>query len=173
MVLDALRGYVQLANGLTDVTRQRATQVAKQLLEQGGDVVDLAVSTAVSGNVARQAQSLAEDLLATSRTNRDLLVGLVRTEVERAVGRLGLVGADELAAMLRLVERLQSQLDAAIAFGGDGDDADAEEGTAAKKVPAKKVPAKKVPAKKVPAKKVPAKKVPAKKVVTRKGAGPR
>ena len=182
MVLDALRGYVQLANGLTDVTRQRATQVARQLLEQGGDVVDHAVSTAVSGNVARQAQSLAEDLLATSRTNRDLLVGLVRTEVERAVGRLGLVGADELAAMVRLVERLQGQLDAAIAFGGDdarrgrgrraradggaggqgprqegpgerGRQEDRQEG--ASKAPAKKVAAKKVPAKKIPAKKVP------------------
>ena len=194
MAFDALRGYVQLANGLTDVTRQRATQVAKQLLDQGGGVVDLAVSTAVSGNVARQAQSLAEDLLATSRTNRDLLVGLVRTEVERTVGRLGLVGADELAAMLRVVERLQSQLDAAIAFGG-GDDPAAETSAdqpsrkaaapaaprrqaAAKKVavrkaaakavvkkaPAKKAPAKKAPAKKAPAKKAPAKKAPAKKV---------
>lgn len=163
MVLDALRGYVQLANGLTDVTRQRATQVARQLLEQGGGAVDHAVSTAVSGTVARQAQSLAEDLLATSRTNRDLLVGLVRTEVERAVGRLGLVGADELAAMLRLVERLQSQLDAAIAFGGDGDaeraaSAPTEDPAAsAKKPAAKKATAKRVPAKKVATKKVPAK----------------
>ena len=177
MVLDALRGYVQLANGLTDVTRQRATQVARQLLDQGGDVVDHAVSTAVSGNVARQAQSLAEDLLATSRTNRDLLVGLVRTEVERAVGRLGLVGADELAAMFRLVERLQSQLDAAIAFGGDGaGDSDAEpapskRGAGTEKSATRKAPAKKVPATKVAAKKVAAKKVPAKKVPAKKGAG--
>ena len=31
---------------------------------------------------------------------------------------MGLVGADELNAMARVVERLQSQLDAAIAFGG-------------------------------------------------------
>jgi hypothetical protein len=177
MAFDALRGYVQLANGLTDVTRQRALQAARQLLDQGGDVVDLAVSTAVGGGVARQAQALAEDLLATSRTNRDLLVGLVRTEVERTVGRLGLVGADELAAMVRVIDRLQSQLDAAIAFGGRDEPVEVagartDAAVPAKKVPAKKVPAKKVPAKKVPAKKVPAKKVPAKKVPAKKaGSG--
>jgi Histone H1-like nucleoprotein HC2 len=181
MALDALRGYVQLANGLTDVTRQRALQTAKQLLEQGTDVVDMAVSTAVSGGIARQAQTLAEDLLATSRTNRDLLIGLIRTEVERAVARLGLVGADELAAMIRVVDRLQSQLDAAIAFGGDlipssviaeVDVASPRSGsvTAATEAPASKVPAKKVPASKVPAKKVPAKKVAAKTAVKKPAA---
>ena len=118
MVVDAVRGYVQLASGLGDVTRQKATQVAKQLVEQGGGLVSGVASSAGSADVAKQVQGLAEDLLATGRTNRDLLVGLVRTEVERAVNRLGLVGADELSAMARVVERLQNQLDAAIAFGG-------------------------------------------------------
>ena len=167
MAFDALRGYVQLANGLTEVTRQRALQAAKQLVDQGGEVVEQAVSTVGAASVARQAQTLAEDLLATSRTNRDLLVGLVRTEVERAVARMGLVGADELAAMIRVVDRLQNQLDAAIAFGGadkptgadkaTGDDPQAQDDKPTKKAPAKKAPAKKVPVKKVPAKKVPAK----------------
>ena len=195
MALDALRGYVQLANGLTDVTRQRALQTARQLLEQGGDVVDVAVSTATGVGFTKQAQALAEDLIATSRTNRDLLIGLVRTEVERAVARLGLVGADELAAMTRVVERLQSQLDAAIAFGGDliqspghrsgqtparprrHEAAPAEtthaETPAGTRAPAKKTAAKKVPAKKTAAKKVPAKKTAAKKVPAKKmPAGP-
>ncbi len=120
MVIDALRGYAQLANGLTDVTRQKAAQVARQIVDQGGGLVVGVASSNGSAEIARQVQGLAEDLLATSRTNRDLLVGLVRTEVERAVGRLGLVGADELSAMARVVERLQNQLDAAIAFGGRG-----------------------------------------------------
>ncbi len=155
MAFDALRGYVQLANGLTEVTRQRALQVAKQLVDQGGDAVEQAVSSVGAASVARQAQTLAEDLLATSRTNRDLLVGLIRTEVERAVARLGLVGADELAAMIRVVGRLQNQLDAAIAFGGADEPKDDGQQVNDDK-PAKKVPAKKVPAKKVPAKKVPA-----------------
>ena len=81
-------------------------------------VVSGVASSAGSADVAKQVQGLAEDLLATARTNRDLLIGLIRTEVERTVNRMGLVGADELNAMARVVERLQSQLDAAIAFGG-------------------------------------------------------
>jgi hypothetical protein len=118
MVIDTVRGYVQLANGLGDVTKQRATQVARQIAEQGGVVVSGVASSAGSADVAKQIQGLAEDLFATARTNRDLLIGLIRTEVERTVNRLGLVGADELNAMARVVERLQNQLDAAIAFGG-------------------------------------------------------
>jgi len=116
-------------------------------------------------------QSLAEDLIATSKTNRDLLVGLIRTEVERAVARLGLVGADELATVSQLVGRLQSQLDAAIAFGGRQDTSDRTPDAAtpaAKKASAKKVAVKKAPAKKAPAKKAPAKKVAVKKVAVKK-----
>jgi len=154
MVLDALRGYLQLANGLTDVTRQRALAAAKQLMDQGGGVVGGAVGGVP---VAKQVQALAEDLVATSRNNRDLLVGLVRTEVDRAVSRFGLVSVDELAGMARKVERLERQLDAAIAFAGTdaGDVAPAPAKQAVTKRAAKKAAAKKVPAKKVPAKKVP------------------
>jgi len=167
MMLGALRSYLQLASGLTEVTRQRALTAARQLLDQGGEVVDLAVSQTVGGGVGRQVQSLAEELIATSKTNRDLLVGLIRTEVERAVARLGLVGADELTTVSQLVGRLQSQLDAAIAFGGRQDSSEPTSDAATpgvKKVPAKKVAVKKATAKKVPAKKIPAKKVAVKKV---------
>lgn len=155
-MLDALRGYLQLANGLTDVTRQRALAAARQLIDQGGEVLGDAVSSTMSGkgvggSVTRQVSSLAEDLLATSRTNRDLLLGIIRTEVDRAVAAMGLVNAEDLEAMARKVERLERQLDAAVAFGG-------AEAPPVKRVPAKKAPAKKVPAKKVAAKKVPVKK---------------
>lgn len=157
-MLDALRGYLQLANGLSDVTRQRALAAARQLIDQGGEVLGDAVSSTMSGKgvgggVTRQVSSLAEDLMATSRTNRDLLLGIVRTEIDRAVAAMGLVSAEDLDAMARKVARLERQLDAAVAFGG-------AEVAPARKVPAKKVAAKKVPAKKVPAKKVASKRVP-------------
>ena len=45
--------------------------------------------------------ALTEDLLATSKANRNLLVHLVRGEVERSVARLGLVSAHELDAAAR------------------------------------------------------------------------
>jgi hypothetical protein len=121
MVVDALRAYMQLASGLTDVTRQRALAAAKQMIDQGGEVVDQMASATTQASAAavrRQAAALAEELIATSRLNRDLLVGLVRAEVERAVERLGLLSdRDEVVALNHVVERLQAQLDAAIAFG--------------------------------------------------------
>jgi len=194
MVVDALRGYVQLASGLGDVSRQKASQVARQLAEQGGGLVSGVASTAGSAEIAKQVQGLAEDLLATSRTNRDLLVGLIRTEVERTVNRLGLVGADELSAMARVVERLQNQLDAAIAFGGRSTPQSATgtaESTASDKpgrrpvrrapvtfgetagdaaAPGSAKPAKKTAAKKTATKKTATKKTVAKKTAAKKSA---
>jgi hypothetical protein len=93
-VLDALRGYVQLATGLTEVTVSKAREAAAALLAQGLDLTsvpdvpgkDSAVSAATVA--ASQVQGLADDLLETSKQNRELLTGLVRTEVDRAAGRL-------------------------------------------------------------------------------------
>ena len=52
----------------------------------------------------------AEDLVEQSRTNTDIIVGLVKTEVDRAVGRMGFVREEELAAVRRHVQRLEAQL---------------------------------------------------------------
>ena len=160
MVMDALRGYLQLANGLTDVTRQRALAAAKALAASGTEV--LTDASSVPANVSRQVQALADDLLATSRSNRDLLVGLVRSEVERTVGVLGLASGDDMesvAVHVRRIERRVDDIDARLrAAVGLAEPTAAE--PAAKKAPVKK-PAKKAPAKKAPAKRAPAKKAPA------------
>ena len=115
-MLDALRGYVQLATGLTEVTVQRAREAAAALLGQGLDLDrvpgvpgrDSAVGAATVA--ASQVQGLADDLLETSKQNREMIAGLVRTEVDRAAGRLGFVREEELAAVRRHVSRLESQL---------------------------------------------------------------
>ena len=64
MVLDGLRGYVQLASGLTDVTRERARAAARALVAQGGR----------RGRARRRCRHrcprVTEDLLATSKANR-------------------------------------------------------------------------------------------------------
>src|SRR5213076_939959 len=75
MVRDAVRGYLALATGVTEVTATRARAAAKSLVEQG---------EATAG----QMSALAEDLLSTSRRNRESLAVLVRHEVEQAVKRL-------------------------------------------------------------------------------------
>ena len=104
MVLEALRSYAQIAGGLTEVSRQRAVAAARSLLEQGmgGD--------AGTGPMGRQAQALGEELLATGRANRDLLLGIVRAEVDRAVHGLGLVRREELTRLQTRIAGLERQL---------------------------------------------------------------
>lgn len=105
MVLEGLRGYLQLATGLTDVTRERARAAARALVAQGEAGVG-----AVVPPVRSQVTALTEDLLATSKANRDLLMHLVRGEVERSVSRLGLVSAQDLAAETRRAHRLERRV---------------------------------------------------------------
>ncbi len=106
MVIDALRGYLQLANGLTEVTRQRATAAARALVSQTG----ASVEQAVPDQLQKQVHGLAEDLVATSRANRDLLVSVVFGEIEKAVARLGLVTTEELALQTAAVQRLTKRV---------------------------------------------------------------
>jgi polyhydroxyalkanoate synthesis regulator phasin len=94
MVREALRGYVALANGLTEVTAGRARAAAKALAEQG---------EATAGQVS----ALAEDLVNTSRRNRESLVMLVRHEVEQAVKRLGMAPAGDVEELTRRVRELE------------------------------------------------------------------
>jgi BMFP domain-containing protein YqiC len=106
MVLDGLRGYLQLASGLTDVTRERARAAARSVVAQGGQGVDAVVPEQVKAQVS----TLTEDLLAASKANRDLLMHLVRGEVERQVARLGLVSRAELDAERRRADRLEAKV---------------------------------------------------------------
>src|SRR5438128_1396172 len=90
MVMEALRGYVQLASGLTEVTRERARSAARAVLAQAGHLGD-------SADTRTQVRALAEDLANTARANRDLLLGMVRTETELVVASLGLVTGDDVS----------------------------------------------------------------------------
>ena len=103
-MLDDLRGYLQLATGLTEVTASRAKEAALKLVGQGFTL------TTKAPDVVGQVQELADDLMSTSKNNRELLVSMIRTEVDRAVGRMGFVREDELAALRRHVQRLEQQL---------------------------------------------------------------
>jgi polyhydroxyalkanoate synthesis regulator phasin len=130
-VRDALKNYLTLASGLTEVGRQRAMAASKALVAQGEAT-------------AEQVGSLAEDLIQTSKNNRDLITALVRSEVEKALNTVGLATADSVE---RLTKRLQS-LESALRDASKPEDAPAEpaakpasEGAAAKSA-AKRVAAK-------------------------------
>ncbi|GAA1574219.1 hypothetical protein GCM10009804_33730 [Kribbella hippodromi] len=99
MVMDALRGYVQLANGLTEVTKQKAQTAAKALLQQTG-----------ADTLTTRVTDLADEIVATSKSNRQLLQAIVSNEVEGAVARLGFVRAEEVAALTRRVKTLETEL---------------------------------------------------------------
>lgn len=94
---------MQLAAGLLESTTEKAKDTATSLVSQASEVKGPDAMT-------QQVQGIAEDLIEQSRTNRELMVGLVRTEVERAVGRMGFVREEELAAVRKHVERLERQL---------------------------------------------------------------
>ncbi|HEY0690066.1 MAG TPA: polyhydroxyalkanoate synthesis protein PhaF [Kribbella sp.] len=108
MVMDALRGYVQLANGLTEVTRQRAQQAAKALLQQSG-----------AESLTTRVSDLADEIVATSKSNRQLLQAIVANEVEGAVARLGFARVEEVAALSRRIQKLEGEVAEAHAAAAD------------------------------------------------------
>ena len=107
-MLEDLRGYLQLVSGLTEVTARRARDLAGSLVSRGTDL-----DTLIPEGATSRVQDLADELVATSRANRELLIGLIRTEVDRAVGRLGFIREEELAAVRAHVARLEVQIDKA------------------------------------------------------------
>jgi len=156
-VRDALKSYLALAGGVTEVTRQRAVEAARALVASGEAA-------------AEQVTGLAEDLLSQTRQNREAVAALVGFEVDRTLGRVGLASADEVTALTERVRALERRL--AEQSGGAG--AGPAKAPATAPVKAAKAPAKapapapgtaarapvQAPAKaaKAPAKKAPAKK---------------
>ncbi|HEX5542104.1 MAG TPA: phasin family protein [Micromonospora sp.] len=148
---DAWRAYLELALGLTEASKKKAQQVARKIAGQGG-------------STAAQLQEMAEELLATSAANRESLAKLVRYEIDRALGVLGLATAEEVADLTERVSELERKLREAqtlaavqasstVADAGDsvGDTALAAalgEVAAEPRPPAKKTVAKKAVAKK-------------------------
>jgi polyhydroxyalkanoate synthesis regulator phasin len=106
-MLDDLRNYVQLASGLTEATTSKAKDVVTSLLAHG---FSLGARAMPDPQVVGQVQDLAEELVTTSKANREVLTGLIRSEVDKAVARMGFVREDELAALRRHVERLEAEL---------------------------------------------------------------
>src|SRR5687767_5068997 len=84
MAQEAWRAYLELALGMTDATRKKATKAVRRLVGKGGVT-------------AEQLQALAEELVKTSAANRDALTKLVRYELDRALGKVGLATAEEVA----------------------------------------------------------------------------
>ena len=132
---DAWRTYLEMAMGMTDVSRKRATKAVRRVLGKGGAT-------------AEQLHDLAAELLRTSVANRESLTNLIRFELERALGRVGVATAEEMAALVARVDQLESELRQASAPTAEP----APEAMAsARKAPARKAPARKTAVKKATA----------------------
>jgi hypothetical protein len=103
MAFESVRGYVQLASGLGELTRARALEAAQGLLA-------LPSMAGTTGKVAGQVGALAEEILAAAFANRENLTALVRGEVDVAVSRLGLVPAADLEGARDEVARLRAEV---------------------------------------------------------------
>ena len=109
---DAWRAYLDLALGLTEAPRKKAQQVAGELLNRGGAT-------------AGQVQGLVEELLSAGIANREALTNIVRYEVDRALGRVGLATADEVSDLTSRVHELERRLREAQARAGTAEPGDA------------------------------------------------
>jgi polyhydroxyalkanoate synthesis regulator phasin len=92
---DAWRAYLEMALGLTEAPRKRAQKVVGDLANRGGAT-------------AAQLQGLVDDLTSAGMANREALTNIVRHEVDRALGVVGLATVqevDELNARVRDLER--------------------------------------------------------------------
>ena len=160
--MDAVRGYLQLASGLTQVTLQKATEVARQLLAAtpAGDV-GTAASTGAQA-LSGQVSALADELMSTARQNRDQLRELVRAEVETVVARLGLAGTAELEAALAASQARVLELERELGRRDAADAARPRKKSGAKRSGAKRSGTTKATAKKSTAKTTAAKKSTAK-----------
>src|SRR5262245_29729187 len=97
MAQEAWRAYLEMAVGATEATRKKATKAVKRLV--GKSVLS-----------ADQLQNMAEDLLKTSAANREAVTKLVRFELDRALGAVGLATADEVATLNARVRELEGEL---------------------------------------------------------------
>lgn len=110
----SIQGFVQLASGLGEMTKARATEAATEILT-------LTTKAPHAGKkLAKQATAMAEGLLEAAEANRQQLVTLVRTEIDGAVSKLGLgTLAHEVATLSGNVQLLFAQLDE-LRSGGSG-----------------------------------------------------
>jgi hypothetical protein len=114
MLMDAIKGYIQIASGLGDATSEKAREVAQGLLS--------VVGIANPNDVASQVSGMAEEVLGVAKAQRENLVSLVRAEVTTVVDSSGLAKTADLDALKsRLakvaddVERLLDQMPGAAA----------------------------------------------------------
>jgi polyhydroxyalkanoate synthesis regulator phasin len=94
-LLDELRRVALFTSGVAELTRHRAEQIVKDLVQQG--------------DVRReQASSAVRDIMDISRQSRQELVRFVRAEIQAQVSNLGLASKRDVERLERRIARLET-----------------------------------------------------------------
>jgi polyhydroxyalkanoate synthesis regulator phasin len=120
MVRDAIKRYVEAAQSLTEVPRERAEQIARTLA--GSGLID-----------GGQIRGVASDIVGRSRENRRKLTDLIAREIRRQVSRIGFASKEEVERLRQRVQALEIS---------DRRNRQAGERTPAKRTPATKAASK-------------------------------
>lgn len=111
MVVDAVRTYLDAANGLTELSRKQAVAAAKSLLKANGSVSpQVAEADGPPPRLGQNIQALAGELIETSQANRAAIADLVRAEVESALERMDMVPRSEYERVVRRVAELERRM---------------------------------------------------------------
>jgi polyhydroxyalkanoate synthesis regulator phasin len=153
MAVEGLQNYAQMVSGMTKATRAKAVGAAKALLAQSG-------LNNVTADASERVAKLADELMAASRANRDLLEKVVKAEVDKAASRLGFARVEDLDALRTEIAKLRQTLE------------DKARGDAAgvRFSPATEPPPTTSPSRKAAARKAATEKAATKKAATMKGA---
>ena len=185
MVGEQIQNYVSLVAGVRRATKAKAAEAAQGLLTATG-------LDDVAADASERVSNLAEEIIAASRANRELLVKMITSEVDKVAARVGFARAEDLEALRAELAELRAILaeqsaraetaeavatEAATEGAGTAAAAATAEAAATSeevtRAPAKKAPAaRKAPAKRTTATKASATKT-AKKVPTQKSPAQR
>lgn len=111
MVVDAVRTYLDAANGLTELSRRDAVAAARALLRSEGRAVGAAAAEGEAApRVGQSIQALAGELIETSQANRSAVADLVRAEVARQLESMDVVPREEHERLARRVAELERRL---------------------------------------------------------------
>ena len=95
-MLDELRRVALFTSGVAELTRHRAEQIVRDLVQRG--------------DVRReQASAAVREIMEASRESRQELVSFVRGEIQAQVANLGLASKRDVERLERRVARLESQ----------------------------------------------------------------
>ena len=105
MVKQSIQSYLEMVTGLGEMTRSRAKEAANELLQLSG-------VEASSKKAAKQASTLADELMNAAEDNRRQIVKVVRKEVDKTRRRMNLPRSKDVAKMVRKeVDKALSRVD--------------------------------------------------------------